>query len=77
MTDFDALTPFADFDTGKHLKQETVASQFKPGNIFVSLRLLRSQRTSRRDDLDALAYMLIYILNGMKMPELNIPQQAY
>lgn len=42
------------------------------GNIlFSSLNQLKFKRTSRRDDLISLFYLMVYLLKGAKMPGYN------
>lgn len=52
--------------------QETQYVEVFRGNFMLaSVNQLEFKKTSRKDDLISLAYLLIYMVNGKKMPFLN------
>jgi hypothetical protein len=76
--DFRNATPFRDISTGKHLKQVKVETILTGGNIFASANQLSFRRTSRKDDLESLSSLLIYMMhNPFRMPLLEFPSYTY
>lgn len=70
LIDFGLAQSFIDRKTGKHLNREV--ERFMKGNfMFGSIDQLNFYRTSRRDDLLGLCYMLIWMLNGGDLPDLD------
>lgn len=62
LTDFGLATRWKDSKTGKHIKQSEL-SCFGGNLYFASVNQLQFLRTSRRDDLHSLMYMMIYLMN--------------
>lgn len=59
--DFGFATPYIDSKTKQHIKKEEV--EYYRGNfLFSSINHLKFRATSRRDDMIALFYLLIYLL---------------
>ena len=54
---------------GKHQEESSERQQFKGNMLFSSVRQLSFMRTSRRDDLISLCYLLVYLLNNQKFPD--------
>ena len=62
LIDYGTTTFYQDL-TGEHIEQ--TMSDDIPGNLpFASLDSLKSLSLSRRNDLQSLCYMMIYVLNG-------------
>ncbi len=54
-------------ETGEHTKK--IALGFFSGNyMFASLNSCRGNTKSRRDDMEALFYLIIYLINGNSLP---------
>ena len=68
--DLTFVSEYKDRRTGAHLKQDKVESSLNLSNDFQSFNRLKSLRTSRKDDLVMLCYMLIYLSNMYEMPDL-------
>ena len=62
LIDFGLASKWMDSETGKHIEQ-TKTKSFKGNLYFSSTDQLECKRTSRRDDLCSLMYLLIYLLN--------------
>ena len=61
--DFGMAKKYRSSRTGKHLKFNLNQKIF--GNVsFISVNSMRGMEQSRRDDLESLGYMLIYLLKG-------------
>lgn len=76
MIDFNHATPFLDFTTGQHLAQVSTDRIQSFENIFNSNTQLQFKSTSRRDDIDSLCQVMIYLLNNKTLPDMKIPQSA-
>lgn len=72
--DFTFMTPYINFETGKHLKKEKVNNILNVGNELQTLNRLDSFRTSRRDDLEMLCYLLISISRYYRIPNMEFPK---
>ena len=51
-----------------HIKDGQPVSNFEGNIFFASSKQLSFERTSRKDDLISLAYLLIYLLNNQDLP---------
>jgi serine/threonine protein kinase len=69
LIDFGMSQTFVD-ETGKHITKKDLG-KFSGNFIFASLNSCRGYNKSRRDDLESLLYMLIYMLNGGQLPWSN------
>lgn len=67
------MTPYLDFKTKKHLKQEKVTQMLNINNEFQTLNRLNSLRTGRKDDLEMLCNLLIYLSNYYELPDFCLP----
>jgi hypothetical protein len=54
---------------GNHVDENCKTNQFKGNMLFSSVRQLSFMKTSRRDDLISLCYLLVYLLNKQKFPD--------
>ena len=63
ITDFTSAKRFKDKNTLEHIKYY-ISNKYNGNYIFGSINSLRGVELSRRDDLESLAYMLIYFLKG-------------
>lgn len=70
------MTPYIDFETGRHLKKEKVNEMINIMNEFQSLNRFKSIRTSRKDDMEMLCNILIYLRNFYELPYLKYPPGA-
>jgi len=66
LIDFGLAQKFVDED-GKH-KVKTDLRKFSGNFLFASLNSCRGYNKSRRDDVESLFYMLIYLLNNCNLP---------
>lgn len=73
IVDFTFMTAYVDFRNGRHLKKEKVPTIHNVTNDFQSLNRLNSVRTSRKDDLEMLCNILVYLRNGNRLPDLAFP----
>ena len=72
LIDFTFATPYIDFKTRKHLPGCIVRPERFPTDIkFSAFNQLHKARTSRKDDMMSLCYMLIYLMNQCRMPGLK------
>ena len=67
LIDFGLASKWRDPTTQTHKKQQD-SSHFEGNLYFCSLTQLSLQRTSRRDDLHSLIYLLIFLLNRCSLP---------
>ena len=66
LIDFGLVTKYLD-DKGKHIMKQS--TEFFEGNfIFASVNALKFKKTSRRDDLLSLCYLVIFVLNHGRIP---------
>jgi hypothetical protein len=62
--DFQFMTKYIDPSTGVHSLFQSTGKGFT-SNCFASLNANSGQTTSRRDDLEAIGYVLVFLLKGM------------
>ena len=67
LIDFGLCTKFVD-SKGNHISESEEISKFQGNLTFSTVRQLEFKKTSRKDDLVSLAYMLIYLLNNQELP---------
>ena len=60
---------------GEHIKPDIQLSQFKGNLMLASEHQLRFNKTSRKDDLVSLSYILLFLLNDFELPK--FPQHFY
>ena len=53
---------------GAHTDQDQEVKEFSGNIIFATVRQLEFKKSSRKDDLMSLGYLLIYLLNNNQMP---------
>ena len=53
---------------GTHQREDKMVHTFKGNLMFATVRQLEFKRSSRKDDLVSLGYLLVYLLNGQDMP---------
>ena len=66
LIDFGLSCAFLD-DKGNHKTKEFV-NKFSGNFMFASLNSCRGNTKSRRDDIQSLLYIMIYLLNGNHLP---------
>lgn len=66
LIDYGLCKPFKINET--HIDEGSLAEKFEGNILFASPFQLQFMATSRRDDIYSLAYLLIYMLNGGKLP---------
>lgn len=69
LIDFGLASTFINQE-GKH-KRKKKLSYFAGNMMFASLNQMKFNRTSRRDDMIALAYLILYLLNNCEVPGLE------
>ena len=67
LTDFGLASRWKDKETGEHIPKCELPT-FGGNLYFGSVNQLKFHRTSRRDDLHSLMYMMIYLLNKGSIP---------
>ena len=73
--EFGCATSFIDYDSYEHIKKGTQES-FRGNMEHASLNKMKFHKTSRRDDLISLFYLLIFLLNGGKVPGIDHSSQG-
>ena len=66
LIDFSISKKYRSNKTGKHIKY-SFTGKFIGSILFSSMNALKGLETSRRDDLESIAYMIIYLMKG-KLP---------
>lgn len=74
MVDFGFASRYIDSQTQEHIEQGEVET-FQGNLIFGSLNQLKFKKTSRRDDMISLCYMLVYLMNNGQMEGIDLEQQ--
>ena len=74
--DFSYISPYLCPQTKKHLKREKVSGLINISNELQSLNRLKSVRTSRRDDLEMLCNLLIFLSNQYSLPDIEPPRDC-
>ena len=67
LIDFGYAQTFINED-GKHIAHDEEIGFFQGNLMFSSVHQMNFKKTSRRDDLISLAYLLIYSLNNFSFP---------
>jgi len=67
LVDFGFANFYVDKD-GNHIDQSETVETFQGNLLFASLEQLNFCKTSRRDDMISLGYLLMYLLNNNEMP---------
>jgi serine/threonine protein kinase len=67
LVDFGFSTRYIDEKTGKHMGSET-EDYFRGNLLFASKYHLHFRKTSRRDDIIGLYYLMIFLLNHGDLP---------
>lgn len=75
LMDLSKITPYVDFKSGRHLKQQKL-STLNIDYMFSSLDAVMFKSTSRKDDLVSLCNLMIFMLNGGKLPLFDLPDSA-
>ena len=70
LIDFGLSQSFVDAE-GKHLEKEYVR-KFSGNFLFASLNSCRGNNKSRRDDLESVMYIMVYLLNDNYLPWCDI-----
>lgn len=70
------MTPYIDLENGKHLKLEKIHTNINTRNELQSYNKLRNLRTSRKDDLEMLCQLLLYLCNQQNLPDLMYPKSS-
>lgn len=70
LIDFGLSSKWVHEETGQHIPEEP-AESFKGNILFGSQHQLKYNRTSRRDDLHSLVYLMFFLLNGQTLPGLK------
>lgn len=73
LIDFGLSTPYRNLETNKHIKF-TENNSFVGTARYASAHSLRGIEQSRRDDLESIAYCLIYMLKG-SLPWMNMNKE--
>lgn len=71
MVDFGFASKYV--ENGKHVSRQEV-DNFRGNMIFASLNQLKFYNTTRRDDLQSLCYMLIYLVNQGQITGIDLDQ---
>ena len=70
LIDFGLISRWQNPQTNQHLSEDKI-NYFKGNIYFASEFKFKYLRSSRRDDLHSLTYLLIYLLNDCKIPALD------
>ena len=75
LVDFGYATRYISRRTGQHIEKSDV-SNFRGNMIFGSVNQLNFMKTSRRDDLMSLVYMLVYLLNDGELLDIDLSKDV-
>ena len=67
LVDYDLASRYIDKKTGKHLPPNETGT-FKGNMLFASANLLSFIKSSRRDDMISIFFLLVYLLNKGTIP---------
>lgn len=67
LIDFGLVDKFKDSE-GRHCPEDEQTDEFKGNLFFSTVNQLEFKKSSRKDDLISLTYLLVYLLNKKKMP---------
>lgn len=67
LIDFGLSQSYIDRETGKHIEKKNLA-YFSGNFMFASLNSCRGNNKSRRDDIESLFYLIIYLYNSNYLP---------
>jgi casein kinase 1 len=67
LIDFGLSQSYLDQETGLHINKENL-KYFSGNYMFGSLNSCRGNNKSRRDDIESLFYLIIYLYNGNCLP---------
>ncbi|CDW75717.1 UNKNOWN [Stylonychia lemnae] len=67
LIDFGLSQPFVDFNSGFHVQKQNL-SYFSGNFMFASLNSCRGNNKSRRDDIESVFYLMIYLYNNNFLP---------
>ena len=73
LIDYGLATQYRD-KNGQHIVKKKLHS-FRGNLLFASLNSCRGFNQSRRDDIESAFYLLVYLLNGQKLPWSTFPQK--
>ena len=62
--DFGFSDKFIQDSNGKHIEENETTDMFQGNLLFASVDQMNFRKTSRRDDILSLFYMIIYLLNN-------------
>ena len=71
LIDFGLATPYLKDDGKTHVKK-TLVNNFQGNIVFSSINQLKFYRTSRRDDIISIFYILVYLLKRGNMPGVKL-----
>lgn len=67
LVDFNLTSSYIDKKTGNHVPPKEIGT-FKGNMLFASANLLSLNRSSRRDDMISIFFLLVYLLNKGTIP---------
>ena len=73
LIDFGLATPYLKAD-GSHIKQKSL-NKFSGNFMFASINSIRGYNKSRRDDIQSVFFVLIYLINGSELPWSDFSQK--
>ncbi|XP_048134119.1 casein kinase 1-like protein HD16 isoform X2 [Rhodamnia argentea] len=68
LTDLGLATRWRDPSTGSHIEYNQTPDDFRGTILFASVHAQLGRTSSRRNDLESLVYMLVYLMRGRHLP---------
>lgn len=76
LIDFGFADKYTEDDSKTHIDPSSQTDMFEGNLLFASLNQMNFMRTSRRDDIISVFYLMMYLINGSAFPELTVEEDT-
>ena len=76
LIDFGFADKYTQEDSKTHIDAGSQTEMFEGNLLFASLNQMNFMRTSRRDDIISVFYLMMYLINGSSFPGLDIQEDT-